>query len=458
MPLLRCGGFFVAFKVFMCTMTTDQLYQIYIQHPNIVTDSRLVKPGDLFFALKGERFDGNQFAAKALEQGAAYALVDDPSVGVSERFILVDDVLKTLQALARYHRQQFYIPVIAICGSNGKTTTKELVSAVLSSHYPTHYTQGNFNNHIGVPLTLLSMPIKTEVAVLEIGANNIGEVDFLCRIAEPTHGLITNIGKEHLEGFGGLEGVKQGESELYRYLAAHDGMAFVNRDEAFLEELAAPVRKKLFYAESDSFDFDNPVYEIKLVEALPFVKVAFMDDDGNLIEVHSQLFGKYNFPNIMTAIVLGRYFKVPTDKIKAAIEAYQPMSNRSQIKKIGSNTFVMDAYNANPSSMELAIRNFQEMSAAHKVAILGDMLELGVESAAEHRQIAALALAQHFDKIIFVGKEFQPMAQEHDALHFPDVQGLREWFEQQDFQDTHFLLKASRGIQLEKMLAEEVAH
>ncbi|MBK7874067.1 MAG: UDP-N-acetylmuramoyl-tripeptide--D-alanyl-D-alanine ligase [Saprospiraceae bacterium] len=437
-------------------MTIEQLYQVYLQHPNIQTDSRRMNPGDLFFALKGEKFDGNRFALQALEQGAAYAIIDDPAVCKNDRCILFEDVLQTLQLLATHHRRQFYIPVIAICGSNGKTTTKDLVSAVLSSHYPTHFTKGNFNNHIGVPLTLLAMPSTTEVAVLELGANNIGEVDFLCHIAEPTHGLITNIGKEHLEGFGGLEGVKQGESELYRYLAKQDGVAFINKDEPFLEELAAPVKKKLFYAQSESFDFDNPIYEVQLLEALPFVKVIFMDDDGKMVEIHSQLFGKYNFANIMTAIVLGRYFKVPTHKIKAAIEAYQPMSNRSQIKKIGTNTFVMDAYNANPSSMELAIQNFKEMKVEHKVAILGDMLELGIESPPEHQHIAKLALAQGFDQVIFVGKEFQPYV--HNSLHFNNVQTLREWFDQQNFQDTHFLLKASRGIALEKMLAEEMAH
>ncbi|MDX1941660.1 MAG: UDP-N-acetylmuramoyl-tripeptide--D-alanyl-D-alanine ligase, partial [Saprospiraceae bacterium] len=419
-------------------MTIEQLYQIYLQYPNVQTDSRRINNGDLFFALKGEKFNGNRFAAQALEQGAIYAIVDDPTACQNDRCILVGDVLETLQTLATHHRRQFYIPVIAICGSNGKTTTKELVSAVLSSHYPTHFTKGNFNNHIGVPLTLLAMPSLTEVAVLELGANNIGEVDFLCHIAEPTHGLITNIGKEHLEGFGGLEGVKQGESELYRYLAKQDGVAFINKDESFLEELAAPVKKKLFYAQSESFDVDNPMYEVKLVEALPYVKVVFMDDNGDMIEVHSQLFGKYNFANIMTAIVLGRYFKVPTHKIKAAIEAYQPMSNRSQIKKIGSNTFVMDAYNANPSSMELAIQNFQEIKAAHKIAILGDMLELGIESPVEHQHIAELALAQNFDQVIFVGKEFEPYTR--NSLHFPHAQALHDWYEQQAFHDTYFLL------------------
>lgn len=440
-------------------VTTEQLYAIFLQHPTIVTDSRQVKTGDLFFALKGERFDGNQFAQQALAQGAAYVVVDDASVVNSDRFLLVDDTLLALQYLASLHRRHFDIPVIAVCGSNGKTTTKDLISAVLSSHYPTHYTKGNFNNHIGVPLTLLAMPPKTEVAVLEIGANSIGEVDALCKIAEPTHGLITNIGKEHLEGFGGLEGVKEGESELYRYLAAHKGMAFVNKDEPFLEELAQPVKKKFFYARSESFDMNNPVYEIRLLQSLPFVKVAFHNDDfDEVIEVNSQLFGKYNFANIMTAIVLGRYFKVPAYKIKSAIENYQPLSNRSQIIQMDSNTFVMDAYNANPSSMEQAILTFSEMKGAHKIAILGDMLELGAASAEEHAHIAQLAVNQGLEKVILVGKEFQPEAQRRGILYFQDVVSLREWFEQQHFTNTIFLLKASRGIQLEKMLAQEAAH
>jgi UDP-N-acetylmuramoyl-tripeptide--D-alanyl-D-alanine ligase len=438
--------------------TVEQLYEHYCQHPHVVTDSRQAKPNDFFIALKGERFDGNQFAAQALAQGAAYAVVDDAHVVTSDRFLLVADTLQTLQNLARHHRRQFDIPVIAVCGSNGKTTTKDLISAVLSSHYPTHFTKGNFNNHIGVPLTLLAMPPKTEVAVLEIGANSLGEIDALCRIAEPTHGLITNIGKEHLEGFGGLEGVKQGESELYRYLAAQGGMAFINKDEAFLEELAAPVRKKLFYAQSDSFDADNPVYEIGLLQALPFVIAAFRDDEGELVEIQSQLFGKYNFANIMTAIVLGRYFKVPAAKIKAAIENYQPLNNRSQIKQIESNTFILDAYNANPSSMEQAILNFAEMKSTPKIAILGDMLELGTASAQEHQNMAELALQQDFAQVIFVGTAFQDAAELNDTLHFPNVHNLREWFEQQHFTNTYFLLKASRGIQLEKMLAQAVAH
>lgn len=435
-------------------MTTDQLYDVYSQHRHIVTDSRKAGPGDLFFALRGDRFDGNQFARQALEQGAAYAIVDDPAVCADERYLLVEDVLQALQQLALHFRRYFSIPVVAIAGSNGKTTTKDLVSAVLGSHYPAHCTQGNFNNHIGVPLTLLAMPLPTEIAIIEIGANNIGEVDFLCRIAEPTHGLITNIGKEHLEGFGSLEGVKQGESELYRYLAEHSGMAFVNQDEEFLEDLAAPVQKKLFYGQSEDFSANNPVYEVQLVEATPFVKAAFMDDEGQVITIQSQLFGKYNFANIMTAIVLGRYFKVPPHKIKAAIEQYQPQSNRSEIKNIGSNTFVLDAYNANPSSMEQAICSFRELPGEHKIAILGEMLELGDAAPTEHLQIAELALAQNFEQVVLVGAGFEQVARMRQMPYFQDVTTLRQWFEQQAFQQRYFLLKGSRGVQLEKVIAE----
>ena len=439
-------------------MTIDQLYNIYLQHPRVSTDSRQVEAGDLFFALRGERFDGNQYAAQALEKGAAYAIVDDPDVALTDRTILVENTLTTLQDLARHHRRQFYIPVIAICGSNGKTTTKDLVSAVLSSRYPTHYTKGNFNNHIGVPLTLLAMPLKTEVAVIEIGANHLGEVDLLCRIAEPTHGLITNIGKEHLEGFGSLEGVKQGESELYRYLAEQSGMAFINKDEDFLEELAAPVQKKLFYQQTDQPEAASRIYGVQLLQAFPTVRAAFVDDSNERIEVHAQLFGKYNFSNIMTAIVLGRYFKVPSAKVKAAIEAYQPLSNRSQIKKIDDNTFILDAYNANPSSMEQAIASFAEMTATSKVAILGHMLELGDASAEEHERIAHLALAQGFDQVVFVGEEFRAVAELPGATYFENTAALREWFAAQRFQNTYFLLKGSRGIQLEKLLPAEIMH
>lgn len=357
--------------------STEELYKIFLRHPNVITDSRKIEAGCLFFALKGERFNGNSFAADAIEKGAAFAIIDEPEFAIGEQFILVENVLEALQGMANFHRKQFQIPVIGITGSNGKTTTKELIYEVLSSHYPTHYTMGNFNNHIGLPLTLLKMQKGTEVAVIEMGANHVGEIEFLCKIAEPTHGLITNIGKAHLEGFGGIEGVKKGKSELYRFLEKNDGTAFVNLEELFLEELAKGLEHRIFYKKSDK---PNPIAapaETKLLTTHPFVRVAFLNEFAEILEVQSQLSGNYNFNNIMTAITVGRYFKVPSQKIKAAIENYVPSNNRSQVLEKDGNTYILDAYNANPSSMQRSLENFSKMEGQSKIAILGDMLELG---------------------------------------------------------------------------------
>lgn len=433
-------------------MTIEKLYDLFLRHPQVVIDSRKVTPGCMFFSIRGERFDGNDFAGAALDAGAAIAVVDRPGLGEGSRFIQVDDALHTLQQLARHHRMQFEIPVLGITGSNGKTTTKELISAVLGSHYPLHFTQGNLNNHIGVPLTLLAMPPETEVAVIEMGANHQGEIDALCRIADPTHGLITNIGKAHLEGFGGIEGVKRGKSELYRYLAARDGVVFINRDAKFLEELATPVHKKLFYRRTSSLDQTDEAYAVEVVRLKPFVVVAFLDEQGNRLEVHSQLIGRYNVDNIMTAVAVGKYFKVPCRKIKTAVEQYLPRNNRSQLLMENSNTFILDAYNANPSSVREALLHFKEVPAPRKVAILGDMLELGVYAEAEHQGIARFALEQGFDDLVLVGEYFEPVAQALKVRHFQDVAALRRWLRTQHFENTHFLIKGSRRIQLERVV------
>lgn len=433
-------------------MTIEGLYSLFKQHPEITTDSRRVVPGCLFFALKGARFDGNQFAAQALERGAAFAIVDDPELGEGECFILVEDALSCLQQLAGYHRRQFDIPLIALTGSNGKTTTKELMSAVLSGHYKTHATPGNFNNHIGLPLSLLAMPAETEVAIIEMGANHLGEIDFLCRIAEPTHGLITNIGKAHLEGFGSLEGVKKAKSELYRYLAAKGGMVFLNQNEPYLEELASCVERKFVYRQSEHPDETSEYCEIQLLPSCPFVKAGFFSKTGDFIEVKSRLIGGYNFKNMMVAIALGKYFKVPATKIKAAIEAYIPSDNRSQILRQGSNTIILDAYNANPGSMKEALLSFSELKAAKKIAILGDMLELGSYSEEEHQAIVKLAAGQGITKFIFVGPEFEAAAKEKDFAHFSGLAALKSWWEQQDLKDSYILIKGSRGMRLESII------
>jgi UDP-N-acetylmuramoyl-tripeptide--D-alanyl-D-alanine ligase len=434
--------------------TTEHLYEIYLQNPDIITDTRRLSQGCFFFALKGDNFDGNKFAAAALESGASYAVVDDASVCKSERFLLVDDVLSSLQALATHHRKQFDIPVIGITGSNGKTTTKELLSVVLSSHYLTHFTKGNFNNHIGVPLTLLSMPKETEVAVIEMGANHVGEIDFLCNISLPTHGIITNIGKAHLEGFGGLEGVKQGKSELYRFLQKTKGLSFINKDEKYLTQLSKNNDKKIFYKATTEVKDTN--YTTKLVEEFPFLSVQFETDQKEMISVHSQLLGRYNFNNIMTAICLGNYFKVPDLKIKQAIEAYQPDNNRSQIVKSGSNTFILDAYNANPSSMKNALDNFKKTKNQPKISILGDMRELGDDSIKEHKHLYIHARKCNIDTLVFVGTEFDKIKASkvpHNTLHFTDVTACKVWFESQSFVNTIFLIKGSRGIKLETLLS-----
>ncbi len=411
-----------------------------------------MEPGCLFFALKGERFNGNQFAAQAIQDGAALAIVDEELDLPHGKSIKVEDVLTTLQRLATHHRRQFNMPVFAITGSNGKTTTKELVSAVLASHYPTHFTKGNFNNHIGVPLTLLAMPPKTEIAIIEMGANHQGEIDFLCRIAEPTHGLITNVGKAHLEGMGGFEGVKKTKSELYRYLAERNGLVFINQDEPHLSGLAENNRMKLLYLQSEQPDPANVPFEVKLVAEEPFVEVAFLSEKGELVHAKSNLIGRYNFNNIMTAVVVGKYFKVPAEKIVAAIEDYVPSNNRSQLKPIGTNTFIMDAYNANPTSMKSALVSFSKIEARHKLAILGAMKELGEYSASEHLAIAEQAKACGFEKLVLVGNEFRQGAAEVGALFFENTAQLKEWFAEANIQNAHILLKGSRSIGLEGML------
>lgn len=433
-------------------MDIRQLYEIYLRHPSIVIDSRKATPGCLFFALRGEHTDGNEYAAAALQNGAAYSVVDRAEYAVSERCILADDVLKTLQTLATHHRRQFVCPFIAITGSNGKTTTKELVSAVLATHYKTHFTQGNLNNHIGLPLTLLAMPADTEIAVIEMGANHQGEIDFLCRIAQPTHGLITNIGKAHLEGFGGLEGVKKGKSELYRYLAETGGTAFVNLDETFLLELAAPVAKKVTYKKSLAPDPADIAKETVLQAEQPFLKVAFLADDGALTGVQSNLIGLYNFNNLSTAIAVGRYFKVPSQKILNAVAAYVPSNMRSQLVAQGSNKIILDAYNANPTSMRNALQNFAKMAGGTKVAILGAMLELGDESEKEHAEILELAKSLGLSQIVLVGKEFEKSATAAQLLYFENAAAAKIWFDAQNFQNANILIKGSRGIKLEKLL------
>ncbi|MEO1262464.1 MAG: UDP-N-acetylmuramoyl-tripeptide--D-alanyl-D-alanine ligase [Bacteroidota bacterium] len=399
----------------------EELYKLYLESRIVITDSRKIEPGCLFFALKGERFNGNKYAKEAIDKGAAFAVIDEAEYKINDQFILVENVLETLQALATFHRRQFLTPIIAITGSNGKTTTKELISAVLASHYKCHFTKGNFNNHIGVPLTLLDMPSDTEVAIIEMGANHQGEIDFLCKITEPTHGLITNIGKAHLEGFGGIEGVKKGKSELYKYLAKNKGVAFINQDEQFLEGLSKNIKWKIFYKKGKTPSSDKIPFEIQLLSKKPFIKAAFISAPDSPIIIESNLIGQYNFNNIMTAVALGIYFKVPDHKIKKAVENYVPTNNRSQVIKKGSNTFILDAYNANPTSMKNALHSFEKMDAKNKIAILGAMKEMGKYSEKEHQQLIKLAQSCGLKKIILVGNEYLPTTQ----LIFKNIEELK---------------------------------
>ncbi len=437
-------------------LSIPELYTIYRQHPIICTDTRQLTSGCIFFALKGDNFDGNKFAAKALEQGAAYAVMDAPEHQINSRCLLVPDVLRALQQLATHHRRQFEIPVIAIGGSNGKTTTKELVSAVLSSHYPCHSTKGNLNNHIGVPLTLLAMPAETEVAVVEMGTNQPGDIDMLCEIARPTHGLLTNIGKEHLEGFGNLEGVKKAEGELYRYLAQHNGWIFVNLSEKYLPAMTRRNRRKINYARTDSLQVldDGETINVMLTGETPFVNAAFLPDGGGeIVEVKTQLVGRHNFNNVMTAIALGIYFKVPAEKIKSSLENYVPSNNRSQLLNRGSNMIFLDAYNANPSSVRPALESLKAMPGKKKVAILGDMLELGADSQKEHESIARFAARQNLDILVLVGPEFgRTNFSKHKALHFPDTAAAKVWFENEKLENSVILIKGSRGMRLEQLV------
>jgi UDP-N-acetylmuramoyl-tripeptide--D-alanyl-D-alanine ligase len=455
-------------------ISIETLYGIFQKHPVVTTDSRRITEGCIFFALKGDAFDGNAFAEASLAAGADYAVIDKAAFKKDDRYILVDDVLTTLQKLATHHRQQFDFPIIGIAGSNGKTTTKELVAATLSSHYNTLSTAGNLNNHIGVPLTLLQLAENHQVAVIEMGANHPNELHELCEIAQPTHGLITNIGKEHLEGFGGLEGVKQAESEIYRWLAQHNGTIFINDDEEFLHELLPTVRKDSFvhrtplegegvrvinYHHADKPSLENFEYEIALLAADPFLKVGFLNSKNELLHAKTKLVGSYNFGNIATAIAVGKYFKVPTHKVKIALENYVPSMNRSQVVILESGaTLIKDAYNANPTSMQAALRSLTQMPQQRKIAIIGDMFELGEYSEAEHFETLQFAKSLNFSTLVTIGKEFGKAVslletQNTEGVHFDTTAAAREWFQEQKFDaDTCLLIKASRSMKLETIL------
>lgn len=425
-------------------MTIEQLYQLYKQHPSVETDNRKIKAGDLFFALKGERFDGNQFAKSALEAGAAYAVVDDPQVAVSDRYILVHEVLSCLQELAKYHREQFQVPFLGITGSNGKTTTKELVHAVLSSQYITYTTQGNLNNHIGIPLTLLRVKPDAEFAIIEMGANHQKEIESYCKYAQPSHGIITNCGKAHLEGFGGVEGVKKGKGELYDYLRATNGTAFVMWDYDYLRSMSHDIPQIITYGTQEA----EILGEVVNTDA-PFLQVKARVK-GEIEEIQTQLVGDYNLPNVLVALAVGQHFNVPMKKMKAAIESYHPENSRSQLMSWRNNHVILDAYNANPTSMRAAIENFSRIPATRKVLLLGSMAELGEDSAMEHQQIVELLQQKNFDDVVLVGTEFEKI--NHPFVQFQGSGEAAAWLASQNYMGAHILVKGSRSMQMEKVL------
>lgn len=424
-------------------MDIKAIHDKFLTCSGISTDTRKIQPQSMFVAIKGERFDANTFAAEALEKGASYVIIDNDQYFIDDRTIVVRDSLETLQRLANFHRNYLKLPIIALTGSNGKTTTKELIHVVLKQKFNAVATVGNLNNHIGVPLTLLSFTRETEIGIVEMGANHQKEIEFLCRIAEPDYGYITNFGKAHLEGFGGTEGVIKGKSELYDYLSANNKMAFINLDDPIQVLKSQAMRH---------YDFGirqpKAAVNIEQVSANPFVEVSF---DG--ISISSKLIGLYNANNVNAAIAIGKYFEIADDKIKSAIEGYTPENNRSQILHKGGNEIILDAYNANPSSMAVAIENFLQLDKPNKMAILGDMFELGPESAAEHKAlVASVEKADEVD-FIFIGKDFSANRLEREHFTFYDTfEQLSDRMRSNTISGKTILIKGSRGMALERML------
>ena len=418
----------------------SQLHQLFLESTGICTDTRKLKKGNLYLALKGDNFNGNNFAAKALELGADYSIVDEQREEQNDHIIKVEDGLDTLQKLAAYHRKYLNLPILSITGSNGKTTTKELIREVLSKKYKTVSTKGNLNNHIGVPLTLLSMNKETEFGIIEMGANHQGEIASLCKIAQPDYGYITNFGKAHLEGFGGVEGVIKGKSELYNYLIKNNKTIFINYDDEIQVEKSEG---------TDIISFSegkNATHQITFLKADPFVKINTEDT-----EINSQLIGTYNAKNIAAAICIGKYFKIPVKAIKEAIESYQPTNNRSQIINQNSNQIILDAYNANPTSMKAALENLEAIPAKNKIAILGDMFEVGNTSAEEHQIIIDLLEKLEFSNMMVCGKNFYQTSTQ-EVSKFENFEDLKNYIQRNNFEDATILIKGSRGMALERIL------
>jgi UDP-N-acetylmuramoyl-tripeptide--D-alanyl-D-alanine ligase len=421
-------------------MDIDELYRLYLEFPLVETDTRKIRKGALFFALKGPNFNGNHYAQQALDAGAAYCIVDEPPAMENEKMIVVADSLNSLQQLAKKHRDQFTIPFLAITGSNGKTTTKELIHAVLSAKFKTYTTEGNLNNHIGIPLTILKIKKDAEMAVIEMGANHLNEIREYCRYTNPTHGLITNTGKAHIEGFGSEEGVRKAKGELFDHLAAHHGTAFVFNDHAHLNKMSAGINHVITYGTANADQVGNIASQAALLE----VK---MDND---LLISTKLVGGYNLPNVLAAVCVGRTFGITDEKIKAALESYTPSNSRSQLIQKDGNYIILDAYNANPSSMKAAIENFARMPGDKKMLVLGGMMELGKDSVAEHSEIVQLIGSHKWLHVVLVGKDYVDLPAH--MIHFATSTEAREWLRSQDLHDTHILVKGSRSIQMEKVL------
>jgi len=425
-------------------MELSELYKIFLQSTGVCTDTRGLAPGNIFFALKGDNFNGNEYAIKAIESGASYAVIDEPGALAHPRFILTSQVLKTLQDLAKMHRQQFRIPFIAITGSNGKTTTKELAHAVLSTHFKTYTTSGNLNNHIGIPLTLLRVNADAQMAIVEMGANHLHEIEGYCRYALPTHGLITNCGKAHLEGFGSTENIMKGKGELFDFIRETGGSVFINNDYDYLLKLSKGISTQVSYGTKNADYTGEP---ISSTDGFLEVKVT---KGAQLPRIKTQLVGDYNLPNVLAAIAMGKTFGVPDEKIQKALQEYAPSNSRSQMIEKNGAKIILDAYNANPSSMQAAIANFGKMHGGPKYVFLGGMKEMGAESKQEHLALINLLKSYTWEKVVLVGKEFSEVPA--PFVHVEKVEDARPWLKKIPMEGARILIKGSRGISMEKLL------
>ena len=424
-------------------MDIEYIHSLFLNCKSVSIDTRKIQANSLFVAIKGDNFDANTFAKEALEKGALYVIIDNKDYYVDQRTILVEDSLTALQELAKFHRQYLKLPIIALTGSNGKTTTKELINVVLSKKYQTKATLGNLNNHIGVPLTLLSFDSKTQIGIVEMGANHQKEIEFLCHIAQPDYGYITNFGKAHLEGFGGVEGVIAGKSEMYSYLSQNAKTAFVNLDDAIQVEKTKALKTYSFGIHKEKADVN-----IDSITANPFVKIQYSN-----LEIHTHLIGLYNANNINAALTIGKYFGVEDNSIKEALESYIPENNRSQLMTKGTNQIILDAYNANPSSMAVAIQNFLQLDNANKIMILGDMFELGEESLQEHQAIISLLLNENRIRCFFIGKDFNlNKIDKENFIFYETFDTFSNYLKDTKIENSSILIKGSRGMALERTL------